>query len=667
MPKILTIFFSLCLLTMSQAATVVTTGLHGKLKETMETLMKPRLEFINQRSATDWRADDAAFFLKALLIKRGYADSSVEWELPGNNVILLKARLGTQFTIGRVYTNNSGLISAEKLDDYFCQPVIDRELTKRDRAPFLDEYPAEGAANVENFLKSEGYWNAKVSVANIRKNSNGKVDIRLQIYRGKMHQILPPLFKGVSAEHRQQLYLKYKSIIGKPANTVNITELNQAVHQFYREHGFQFAAINVTTNNKSSPTPGKSGVQLIFNIKAGNVYRVRKIYVRGYHRTRASRFNRYVEPLRDRVFNEQKANEVAKKLLLTGAFEIVKFTPEKVSQNELDLVLEVKETKSRFVRAYAGLATFDGFILGASYTDQNFLKKLQIFSAKTEISKRGLLGEISLTEPYFAGENISQTTRLYALQRRYDGYKKSLTGVEASFTWKPTNYYTAKLSGALDYAQLDSGFLTPTELGPNEYLNSRITLEQTFDLRDNAILPTKGFHARSLLEHGAINGDASNNYFRTDLNTSYRYPLEKNRRLVLRFNAGAIFPAESSDLPIDLRLFSGGAESVRSFGERELGPLSGSGDPLGGEAYWNATAEYIHPFNDLFSGVLFFDTGQVFPEANDFSFSNPSYGAGLGLRVDLPVGPARFEYGFNLNQKPGEPSGAFHFSIGAQF
>jgi outer membrane translocation and assembly module TamA len=39
---------------------------------------------------------------------------------------------------------------------------------------------------------------------------------------------------------------------------------------------------------------------------------------------------------------------------------------------------------------------------------------------------------------------------------------------------------------------------------------------------------------------------------------------------------------------------------------------------------------------------------------------------GLGLRVDTPVGPLAFDYGFNVVRRGGldENLGAFHFSIG---
>ena len=40
---------------------------------------------------------------------------------------------------------------------------------------------------------------------------------------------------------------------------------------------------------------------------------------------------------------------------------------------------------------------------------------------------------------------------------------------------------------------------------------------------------------------------------------------------------------------------------------------------------------------------------------------------GAGLRLNLPIGPIRAEYGYNLTRDYPEPSGTFHFAIGVNF
>ncbi len=653
---------TLSMLSVASAATVRMSGMNEELTNKMKILVKPRLEYINKRPATEWRADDAAFFLNQLLTEEGYSECKVDWQLPGNNIIQLKANLGTRYLLGNISSINDDQLAESLIDEYFSELITSGSLIRRKNAPFLEDYPEKGAENITNYLKSIGYWDAKTTVASVIKKPTGLVDIKLNIQRGNIHNILPPTFQGVSSEHLSNIAEKIAKYVNSPATTENISALNNAIAEYFRDAGYQFATLDVSSKQTT-------GIALNFDINTGDIYKIRKVYVTGNERTRSSRFNRYSKALDKEVYKESEVNDVIKKLLLTGAFESVRIIPEKLDDNTLDLKIEVKESKPNFIRAYSGFASYDGFTLGASYTNQNFLNKLQRFNVRSEISSRGLLGEVSLTEPFFAGVPLQQTTRLYALQRDFDGYDKSITGAEASFKWQQDDTLTSYFYTAVDLVSLNPSTLTAAELGPENYLNLRVGFEQTLDLRNDPVLPSAGFHASGLLEYGTISGDASNSYFRTNLNTSYRYIINKDnlKRVALRFNTGAIFPSDASDLPIDLRSFSGGAKSIRSFGERELGSLSASNDPLGGEAFWNLSAEYIHPFNDLVSVVGFYDTGALFAHAEDYSFSDATHGIGLGVRLDLPVGPVKFEYGYNLNRKSGEPSGAFHFSIGAQF
>ena len=126
-------------------------------------------------------------------------------------------------------------------------------------------------------------------------------------------------------------------------------------------------------------------------------------------------------------------------------------------------------------------------------------------------------------------------------------------------------------------------------------------------------------------------------------------------------------PATDTELPIDLRYFLGGSNTVRSFPERELGPRNASGVNSGGEAYWIANVEYVHQIAGVCKAVAFTDAGTLTPDLSSFSGSSIDVAVGLGVRMDLPIGPVRLEYGHNLTPDLGEPPGAFHFAIGLAF
>jgi outer membrane protein insertion porin family len=79
-----------------------------------------------------------------------------------------------------------------------------------------------------------------------------------------------------------------------------------------------------------------------------------------------------------------------------------------------------------------------------------------------------------------------------------------------------------------------------------------------------------------------------------------------------------------------------------------------------------ANVEYIHQIAGPLRGVVFVDAGGL-SEDSDFALGDFNLAAGLGLRLDLPIGPVRFEYGRNLTRDYGETTGTFHFSIGLAF
>ena len=125
---------------------------------------------------------------------------------------------------------------------------------------------------------------------------------------------------------------------------------------------------------------------------------------------------------------------------------------------------------------------------------------------------------------------------------------------------------------------------------------------------------------------------------------------------------------DGSGFPIDLRYFNGGARSVRSFPERDLGPNAGTANyPTGGDAYWTTNLELIRQLPGTVKLVGFLDAGTLSQKYSNIFAADVELAAGLGLRLDLPIGPLRLEYGFNLTRRPGDPTGAFHFAIGTAF
>ena len=106
-----------------------------------------------------------------------------------------------------------------------------------------------------------------------------------------------------------------------------------------------------------------------------------------------------------------------------------------------------------------------------------------------------------------------------------------------------------------------------------------------------------------------------------------------------------------------------------------MSPLSGSGLPTGGDSLVSFSEELRAGLRGKLGAVLFLDGGGVSLASSGVPFSDWRYAVGPGLRYQTPVGPIRFDVGYQLTPIPelridGEPQQRrwrIHFSIGQAF
>jgi outer membrane protein assembly factor BamA len=156
-------------------------------------------------------------------------------------------------------------------------------------------------------------------------------------------------------------------------------------------------------------------------------------------------------------------------------------------------------------------------------------------------------------------------------------------------------------------------------------------------------------------------------YAKLDLDFRYYNVINESNRIVYRLFMGGGFPyGNSNALPFVKQYFSGGANSIRAWNVRSLGP--GSYTPPNDQGYPNQTAdlkfeanmEYRFKMFWILEGAFFTDLGNIWyidkkgglPDETIFrleNFANDlAIGTGFGLRLDLSFSVLRLDLGLKL-------------------
>ena len=647
----------------SFAAEIRVDGLRT-LKETeVLELIGDRLEYIRSKPPSPARAGDAAFLLENLMRRQGFQNPDVKPLIAGNTIRLVVDE-GARLSIGSVAVPGLPEEDQIRLSRLFRLPGQERVLNFNQEPPFREADVTEGLSLLEADFRSRGYWKAKAKVEQ-RGITPGtrEVAFMIRIDPGPLHHLGAPRFDGAPAELLPELRAKTDPHVGKVAGTDLLTTLRAEVESVFRATGFPLETFKMNRIlDAGTLTPR-------FIIKFGTRQRLGQVRVAGVERTKPDRVTRRFDDLRGDWFDAETFDARLKKLLATGAFTSARVENVTHADGTLDATLHLVEGRARGTTAYGGFGSYEGAILGAKYHDRNFRGNLWNLSTGLEVSSRGLLGEVRLSNPWLYDSETHLGLRLFSVTRAYEGYGKFETGLTAEFS---RDDFGEDLDASIMFGgslvNISEDGIAATELGETVYTHQFIRASLAWDRRDNRVSPTSGFHANALLEAGLVLGDTNANYVRFDTLAAGYLPLGKKGQINLGARTGLLFPSEDqAGFPIDLRLFTGGPDSVRSFRFRELGPRTRSNDPAGGESYWVANAEYVHSIAGPLKGVGFLDAGQLSALDQGIDFGSPEVAIGLGFRLDLPVGPIRFEYGHNVTRDEGEPSGTWHFAIGTAF
>lgn len=151
------------------------------------------------------------------------------------------------------------------------------------------------------------------------------------------------------------------------------------------------------------------------------------------------------------------------------------------------------------------------------------------------------------------------------------------------------------------------------------------------------------------------------------VNGSYYWNLRGDTIFSINAGAATVDSYGNHDVPIFERLYLGGPYNMRGFRFRDVAPynpaLSGD-ETMGGRSSFFCQFEYSIPVIEEVRVAVFYDIGFVNGDSFDFSTSKIVSDYGIGLRLNLPIGPLAVDYAIPIQKNNAiDRGGQFQFYL----
>ena len=377
------------------------------------------------------------------------------------------------------------------------------------------------------------------------------------------------------------------------------------------------------------------------------------------------------------ILEAKNVEATIRDLYRTGIFTSIEpvVSGSETDPNARSVEFLVEERPTTTINGSISYGTSVGLVGGLKLADTNFLGRGQEASINIEASNKGdKTLDINWFDPWLRNTERVQAGGAIYWRESVDDNAGPLDVEKVRKIG--TRWTIGKGLNDKIYVRLSARYDHYKEILGSKQINDTynliaLTPSLIYDSRDNSFAPTKGIYSTLTYEKGDLIKDKRKyDQFEADLR-AYHHTFFKDKN-VMAYRV--VWGSTGSGTPDALRFSIGGAETLRGY---EYGKFEGFNK-------FHATVENRTQINKTLQFVTFFDIGNAWqkstvvggrkistPDRHGASnFADLKKGVGVGIRLNTPIGPLRFDYGWPLDpeEKGGQKTGGkFYFSFGQTF
>ena len=590
--------------------------------------------------------------------------------------------------IDRIVIEGNSLFSDGEIKKvlYSRESNVFRAINKDRRRRIQRETLMKDTSEVKFLYLSSGYLGIRINEKfRPKPNDSGSAYINITINEGRRFNYGDIKLTG---ENILESNWSFRKIIKrfKRGEAVNPFALKQALYDIKSLHannGYPYAYAEY----KIDTTLENNYANVTFEVQSDSLVYFGETEIIGAKNFDTSLVRRELAFERGDLYRRKDIIESQKRLLNTGHYvtlqlkNIVYDSSTVFDRLHPDFILGLQEKTSHYASIKTGAAQDSVKDLiwnfSASWGKRNFLRSRQIeFTARTtfEVFTEWRLMEhnyrVRYTEPYFLNLRMPLT-----LTGQYEPGVRSPIQDYRIQTWSVSATTTRTIKEKLE---IQTGFQYESV---NIYGVSKLAEEQTRedegisirrkmhlnivrDSRTNVFVPKRGSVSQLSFEYigGFLGGDDS--FILLEGSWSRYQRFWPGWIAATRLKSGYLHPfGKSKTVPINDRYYIGGANTIRGFSEKDLGPKTELGEPIGADIIIIVNQEFRYPILGKLWGSIFGDVGNGYRNRSDIKFENLAVSYGAGIQFISPAGPIRLDYARRVKVKGIESGDKFHFTI----